>query len=313
MTEKWKPVVPDEQIEDFIHQYCNDFTALERAGRYDPITGRDKEIDDTILILLQKGRKNAVLLAPAGVGKTALVVGLAQRIVRGDVPDYLKNARVIELDLARMAAGTNGPAEFQARFIPLCKGMAERYHRKDIPRTILFLDEIHQIMPNCLGSSYKGLSDVMKPYLTVGDLLVIGATTLDEFRMYVAQDAALDRRFQKVFLQPPNVVETYRILQAIRPGYQKHHNVTVSNENLLLIARLTDEHMHRRNQPDKSIITMDSAMAYHVKEFGTGQEIAPESIYYMVARETGINKSALHDDNKLADIKKQVEELEKAG
>ncbi len=308
--ENWDPVVSDEQLEHFIKEYCNDFTAMERAGRYDPITGRDKEIDDSILILLQKGRKNVCLLAPAGVGKTALVVGLAQRIVAEDVPDYLINSRVIEVDLARMAAGTTGPAEFQARFIPLCKGVAERYHRKDIPRTIIFLDEIHQIMPTCKGSSYAGLSDVMKPYLTVGDLLVIGATTLDEFRQYVAQDPAMDRRFQKVFLKPPTVPETYRILQALRPGFEKHHQVTVSNEQLLLIAKLTDEHMRKRNQPDKSIITMDAAMAYHVKEIGINQELALDSIYYMVARETGLNKNAMHDERKVQENIKEVAAIE---
>lgn len=311
MTENWKPVVSDEEIEDFIFKYCNDFTALERMGRYDPITGRERETDETILILLQKGRKNAVLLAPAGVGKTALVVGLAQRIVAGNVPDYLKNSRVLELDLARMAAGTNGPAEFQGRFIPLCKGIAERFHRKDQQRIILFIDEIHQIMPTCLGSSYKGLSDVMKPYLTVGDLMVIGATTLDEFRMYVALDPALDRRFQKVFLQPPNVQETYRIMQALRGGYEKHHNVRVLNEHLLLIAKLTEEHMRKRNQPDKSIITMDASMAYHVQKHGTNQDLSLESIYYMVGRETGLNKTALHDETKVLEIKKEVADLEK--
>ena len=313
MTENWDPLVPDDELEEFFRLYCNDFTALDKQNRYDPITGRDREIDEAILILLQKGRKNVVLLAPAGVGKTALAVGLAQRINRGDVPDYMKDARVLEIDLARMASGTSGPAEFQARFIPLCKGVAERYHRKDLPRTILFIDEIHQIMPNCEGSSYKGLSDVMKPYLTVGDLMVIGATTLDEFRMYVALDPALDRRFQKVFLQPPNVQETYRILQAVKPGYEKHHGVTVPNELLMLIVHLTNEHMRQRMQPDKAIITMDAAMAYHVKEHGTDQDISIESVYYMVGRETGLNKSALHDERKITAIEEQVKKIETEG
>ncbi|MCK5284044.1 MAG: ATP-dependent Clp protease ATP-binding subunit [Alphaproteobacteria bacterium] len=310
MTEKWEPLVSDEDLEDIIKIYCNDFTALERAGRYDPITGRDKEIDDALLILLQKGRKNVCFLAPAGVGKTAAVVGIAQRIVRGDVPDYLKNSRVLEVDLARMAAGTSSPAEFQSRFIPLCKGVAERYHNPDNPRIILFIDEVHQIMPSCEGSSYKGLSDVMKPYLTVGDLMVIGATTLDEFRMYVSSDPALDRRFQKIFLNPPNVIETYRILQALRPGFEKHHKVKISNEQLMLIVKLTNEHMRKRNQPDKSIITMDAAMAHHVKEFATNKELALESIYYMVGRETGLNKSALHDERKIEETNKEVKKLE---
>jgi ATP-dependent Clp protease ATP-binding subunit ClpA len=313
MSNQWSYVVTNGELENLYMKFCTDFTMLARQGRYGPITGRDKEVDETILILLQKGRKNAVLLAPAGVGKTAMVVALAQRIVAGDVPDYLQEARVLEVDMARMAAGTTGPAEFQERFIPLCKGVAERYHDPALPRTILFLDEIHQIMPNCEGSSYAGLSDVMKPYLTAGDLMVIGATTLDEFRMYVATDPALDRRFQKVFLSVPNVIETYNILKSLRPSHEKHHGVTISNNSLMTIVYLTDEHMRRRNQPDKSIITMDASMAYHVKTFGRDKEVTLESIYYMVGRETGLNKQALHDEKKIQRIMKHVEEIEGLG
>lgn len=310
MTEQWQYLVTNSELEDLITLYCNDFTANARAGRYGPITGRDREVDETILILLQKGRKNAVLLAPAGVGKTAMVVALAQKIAGGEMPDYLRDARVLEIDLARMAAGTSSSADFQERFIPLCKGIAERYYNPENPRIILFIDEIHQIMPNCEGSSYKGLSDVMKPYLTAGDLMVIGATTLDEFRMYVATDPALDRRFQKVFLNVPNVVETYRIMKSIRPGFEKHHGVTISNIMLMLIIHLTEEHMRKRNQPDKSIITMDSAMAYHVKTNGRGTDVDMTSVYYMVGRETGLNKQALHDEKKYHRIIKQVMQIE---
>ena len=305
-----KFTVTDDDLEEMIFKYCRDFTALERKGRFDPITGREKEIDDTILILLQKGRKNVALLAPAGVGKTALCVGLAQRIVKGDVPDYLKNARLLEVDMASMAAGTSTPAEFQGRFIPLCRGIAERYHHPEYPKMVMFLDEMHTLMPTCTGSGYAGLSEVMKPYLTVGDLHVVGATTLDEFRIYVAEDPALDRRFQKIFLRQPNVLETYRILQALRPGYEKHHKVTMSNDLLLLIVKLTNEHMRKRNQPDKSIITMDAAMAYQVKEHGTGTEVSLESMYYMVGRETGLNTKALHDEKKVHENTEEVKDIE---
>ncbi|HBR69103.1 MAG TPA: ATP-dependent Clp protease ATP-binding subunit, partial [Rhodospirillaceae bacterium] len=242
MTEQWHYLVTNEELEELFRKYCTDFTALAKQGRFGPISGRDTEVDETILILLQKGRKNAVLLAPAGVGKTAMVVALAQKIADDKVPEYLRGARVLEVDLARMAAGTNGPADFQERFIPLCKGVAERFHHPSNPRIILFIDEIHQIMPNCTGSAYKGLSDDMKPYLTAGDMMVLGATTLDEFRLYVATDPALDRRFQKVFLKVPNTVETYNILKALRPGFEKHHQVKISNVLLLLIVHLTDEH-----------------------------------------------------------------------
>ena len=313
MSEQWNYSVTNDELEELIRLYCTDFTQLARMGRYGPITGRDQEVDETILILMQRGRKNAVLLAPAGVGKTAMVVALAQKIAADDVPDYLLDARVIEIDMARMAAGTNSPAEFQERFIPICKGVAERYHNPENPRMILFMDEIHQIMPNCVGSSYAGLSDVMKPYLTAGDLMVIGATTLDEFRMYVATDPALDRRFQKVFLSVPNTVETYNILKSLRPSHEEHHGVSISNNNLMTIVQLTDEHMRKRNQPDKAIITMDAAMAYHVKIHGRGTETTLESIYYMVGRETGLNKQALHDEKKIQRIMKQVAEIEGEG
>lgn len=310
MTKNWDYSVSDEQMEELIKNYCTDFTALEKEGRYGPITGRDKEISDCVLILLQKGRKNVCFLAPAGVGKTAAVVGLAQTIVAGNVPDYLHDARVLEVDLARMASGTTSRAEFQDRFLPLCKGVAERYHNPDNRRIILFLDEMHQIMPNCIGSSYAGLSDTMKPYLTAGDLLMIGATTLDEFRMYVAQDPAMDRRFQKVFLKVPNIPETYSIMKALRPGLEKHHNVTIPNELLMLIVHLTEEHMRKRNQPDKSIITADAALAYHVMHVGINQDLTYDSIYYMVARETGLNAKAMHDEKLIRKINEEVAIIE---
>lgn len=310
MTDKWDYLVSEEQLEDLIRNYCTDFTALARSGRYPPITGRDPEIDDCILILLQRGRKNCCFLAPAGVGKTAAVVGLAQRIVAEKVPDYLKNARVLEVDLARMASGTSSRAEFQARLMPFCKGVAERYHDPDRPRFILFLDEIHQIMPSCVGSSYAGMSDTVKPYLTAGDLLVLGATTLDEYRMYVESDPALDRRFQKVFLKIPNADETYQILKGLRPSHEKHHKVSVPDHLLYHIVKLTEEHMRKRNQPDKSIITLDASMAFHVREHGVGSTLSVESIYHMVGRETKLNKIALHDEKKLQEVIEHVDILE---
>lgn len=293
MTTALKYKVSDEELEDLIHKYCRDFTALAAMGRFDPITGRDEEIEQTILILLQKGRKNVALLAPAGVGKTALCAGLAQKIVSGNVPDYLQNARLLEIDLASMAGGTSGPAEFQGRFLPLCRGIAERYHDPKYPKTILFIDEMHTIMPSCDGSSYAGLSEVMKPYLTVGDLNVIGATTLDEFRIYIAVDPALDRRFQKVFLSVPNVSQTIEILKNLRAGYEKHHGITVPDMAIETIVNLTEQHMRKRNQPDKSIIMMDASMAHHVQKHGRGGELNMESVYYMISKETGIHAGAL--------------------
>jgi len=299
MTAAWAPVVADAELERLIAAYGNDFTADARAGRFDPITGRDAELDDLVLILLQRGRKNAVLLGPAGVGKTALVTGLAQRVAAGEVPDLLAGARLIEIDMARMAAGTDGPAAFQGRFIPLCKGVAERARAPGAVRTILFVDEMHQIMPSCRGSAYAGLSDVMKPYLTAGDLMVIGATTLDEYREYVARDPALDRRFQRITLRVPSAAETRAILDALAPRYEAHHGVEVPRALRALIVELTEAHLRRRNQPDKSIVTMDAAMARHVQARGRGGVLEAESVYHMVAREAGITPAALDDPARL--------------
>ena len=288
-------LVSDEQLEELIHQYCNDFTAFSEQGRFDPIVGRDEEIDQTILILLQKGRKNVCYLAPAGVGKTALVVGLAQRVASGKVPDYLKGARVLEIDLASMAAGTDSPADFQARMIPLARGVAERYHEPEYPKYVMFIDEIHTIMPTCTGSGYRGLSEVMKPYLTVGDLHVLGATTIDEFKVHVAEDPALNRRFQKIHLRIPTPSETMVILEALRGGLEKHHHVSIPDECLDLTVRLTQEHMRNRNQPDKSIISLDAACAYHVMTNGRGGELTKDSVKYMIGKETNLNPRAFDD------------------
>jgi ATP-dependent Clp protease ATP-binding subunit ClpA len=294
MTKAKNFVVSDEELENMLHKYCRDFTNLVRIGRFsDPITGRDEEIDQTILILLQKGRKNAALLAPAGVGKTAMVVGLAQTIVKGNVPDYLKDCRIIELELPSMAAGTESIAEFQGRFIPVCKGLAERYHDPDYPKFVMFIDEMHTIMPTCMGSSYKGLSEVLKPWMTMGDLHIIGATTLDEYRQYVAQDPAMDRRFQRVTLKVPNAKETVDIMHALRGGYEKHHGIKIPDSEVARIVRLTEEHLRRRNQPDKSIVMMDAACAYHVKMHGRGGDLSREAIYYMIGKECGVHASAL--------------------
>ena len=294
-AKKYNFKVPQDELEALLGQYCRNFTSLAKQGRFDPIVGRDAEIDNVILILLQRNRKNACLLAPAGVGKTALVVGLAQAIVAGRVPDYLKDAQVLELDMPAMAAGTYSPAEFQARFIPICHGIAERYHHPEFPRYILFIDEIHTIMPTVKGSAYAGLSEVMKPYLTVGDLHVLGATTLDEFRMYVAVDPALDRRFQKVNLKMPSSEETIKILEGVRPNYERHHKLTIPDECILEVVKLTDEHMRKRTQPDKSIITMDAACAWHNMFRGENRTLTLESVHMMVARETGLHPGALSD------------------
>lgn len=283
----------DAELDALIHKYCTDFTENARNDVYDPITGREREIKETVLILLQKGRKNVMLQAPAGVGKTALCIGLAQDIVKDNVPDSLKGARILELDLAAMSAGTDSISEFQGRIVPLLKGISERYGNPDYPKFILFIDEIHQIMPSCEGSSYRGLSEVLKPYLTAGALSVIGATTKDEYRIYVGVDPAMDRRFQKVDLTIPSDAQTFAILQNLAPRYTKHHGIDIDDDALRVIVHLTSHHIRKRNQPDKSIITMDAALAWQVMHNGQGGKLSLPNIYQIISRETGIHADAI--------------------
>lgn len=295
MASDVKYKISDAELEELMEKYCRNYTKMAEMGRFDKIVGRDTEIDQVMLILLQRNRKNACMLAPAGVGKTALVAGLAQAVVADRVPSYLKGAQIIELDMPAMAAGTNSPGEFQARFNPICRGIAERYHDPDLPRYVIFIDEIHTIMPTAKGSAYSGLSEVMKPYMTVGDLHILGATTLDEFRMYVAVDPAMDRRFQKVNLSMPTADETRQILRGIRPSYEKHHKLTIPDELIDEVVKLTEEYMRKRSQPDKSIITMDAACAWHNMFRGKDRTLCIEAIYMMVAKETGMNPNAFSD------------------
>ncbi len=296
MSKDYKYKISDEELANLLEKYCRNYTKMAEIGRFDKIVGRDTEIDQVMLILLQRNRKNACMLAPAGVGKTALVAGLAQAVVADRVPSYLKGAQIIELDMPAMAAGTNSPGEFQARFNPICRGIAERYHDPDLPRYVIFIDEIHTIMPTAKGSAYSGLSEVMKPYMTVGDLHILGATTLDEFRMYVAVDPAMDRRFQKVNLSMPTADETRQILRGIRPSYEKHHKLTIPDEMIDEVVKLTEEYMRKRSQPDKSIITMDAACAWHNMFRGKDRTLCIEAVYMMVAKETGMNPNAFSDN-----------------
>lgn len=296
MSTDYQYTIPQEELDQLLDKYCRNYTKMAEMGRFDKIVGRDTEIDQVMLILLQRNRKNACMLAPAGVGKTALVAGLAQAVVADRVPEYLKGAQILELDMPAMAAGTNSPGEFQARFNPICRGIAERYHNPDLPRYVLFIDEIHTIMPTAKGSAYAGLSEVMKPYMTVGDLHILGATTLDEFRMYVALDPAMDRRFQKVNLNMPTAAETLEILKGIRPSYEKHHKLSIPDECLTEVVKLTEEHMRKRSQPDKSIITMDAACAWHNMFRSSERTLCMDAVYMMVAKETGMNPNAFTDE-----------------
>ncbi|HAU29523.1 MAG TPA: ATP-dependent Clp protease ATP-binding subunit [Rhodospirillaceae bacterium] len=286
-------VVPDDIFENLVFNYTRDITHQAREGRFDPIVGREKEIQDIILILLQRGRKNVAVLGSAGVGKTAIFVKLAQVINEGKVPEYLKNARVIELEMSSLAAGTLSRSEFEGRLLPIIKGAAERNATKELPPIIFAIDEMHTIMRSSDASSASGVADILKPYLTAGDLHVLGATTKDEFRDFVAKDPALDRRFQKIHLEQPSSAESLKILHGIRPFYEKHFDITVSDECLEKIVEWTTKFMPRRTHPDKDIITLDVSCARQILFVGKGTALDLNYIRETIAVEIGLIAAAI--------------------
>jgi len=285
-------VISDEELNGLLARYTRDFTAQDRAGKFDPITGRDDEIHTLILILLQRLRKNAMLLGPAGVGKTALFVGLAQIINQNKVPKLLQGARVIELEMSMIGAGSSSRAELEGRLIPIVKGVAERNASGLFPPIIFCIDEIHQMMISFKSSSYSGLADLLKPFLTNGDLLVVGATTREEYDEYVKQEPAIDRRFQKVFMDVPDVEATITILQNMKKNFEKHYGFSISDRAIKRIVILTDRYIRNRNNPDKSIICLDQACAQATIK-GITDELDDDSISVAIAAEAGINALAL--------------------
>jgi ATP-dependent Clp protease ATP-binding subunit ClpA len=289
---KHKFAISDEELEGLVNRYTRDFTAQDRAGRFDPISGREKELDNVVLILLQRMRKNVMLLGPAGVGKTALFVGLAQRINQGRVPDMLKGSRLIELEMAMIGAGSSSRAELEGRLIPIVKGVAERNATKQGPPIIFCIDEIHQLMITFKSSSYSGIADLLKPHLTTGDLFVCGATTREEYDDYVKQEPAIDRRFQKVTLEVPDVPMTIEIIKHLRANFESHYGFTISDRAVERIVKLTDRFIRNRNNPDKSLIVMDQACAYALTR-GVKDTLDDESIAIALGTEANVNPKAI--------------------
>jgi ATP-dependent Clp protease ATP-binding subunit ClpA len=289
-----KFVISDEELEGLLNRYTRDITAQVRAGKFDPITGRDEEIDQMTLILLQRLRKNVMLLGGAGVGKTALFIGLAQWVQQNRVPAMLKDARIIELEMSMIGAGSQSRAELEGRLIPIVKGVAERNATQLTPPIIFCIDEIHQLMLAFKASSFGGIADLMKPYLTVGDLYVIGATTREEYEDYVTVEPAIDRRFQKISLSTPDVKMTLGILMNLKGNFEKHYKIDISRDACVRIVKLTDKFIRNRNNPDKSILALDHACARYIKAGGT-QSLDAVSIEAAVASEAGIDAGALSE------------------
>jgi len=229
-------------------------TAMAKAQQLDPVIGREKEIERVIQILSRRTKNNPALIGEPGVGKTAITEGLAQRIVRGDVPEVLRNKRVVQLDLAALVAGTKYRGEFEERM----KKVMEEI-RKAQGEVVLFVDELHTLVGAGAAEGAIDASNILKPSLSRGELQCIGATTLDEYRKYVERDAALERRFAPILVAEPNVEQTVEILRGLRERYEAHHGVKISDEALVAAASLADKYISDRFLPDKAIDLMDEA------------------------------------------------------
>jgi ATP-dependent Clp protease ATP-binding subunit ClpC len=236
-------------------QYSRDLTALAAAGRLDPVIGRENEIQRVVQILSRRTKNNPCLIGEPGVGKTAIVEGLAIRIVSGKVPFTVRNKRVLTLDLSGMIAGSKYRGEFEERIKKIIKEVT------DDGNIILFLDEMHTLIGAGGAEGAIDASNILKPSLARGELQLIGATTIDEFHKYVEKDAALERRFQPILVEEPTQEETVGILHGIAHKYEEHHHVTITDEAIEAAAKLSDRYINDRNLPDKAIDLMDEASA----------------------------------------------------
>ncbi len=239
-----------------LEKYSRDLTRMAQEGKLDPVIGRDTEILRVIQILSRRTKNNPVLIGEAGVGKTAIVEGLAQKIVSGDVPEILQGKKIVSLDLAGMLAGSRFRGEFEERL----KATIEEVQRAE-GEIVLFIDELHQVVGAGAAQGALDAGNMMKPALARGELHAIGATTLDEYRQHIEKDSALDRRFAPVFVDEPSVEDTIEMLYGLRDRYEAHHKVTISDEAIESSVRLAARYINDRKLPDKAIDLLDEAAA----------------------------------------------------
>src|SRR5271167_3641086 len=247
-----------------LERYARDLTEQARRGKLDPVIGRDEEIRRVVQVLSRRTKNNPVLIGEPGVGKTAIVEGLAQRIISGDVPEVLKNKRVVSLDLGAMLAGAKYRGEFEDRLKAVLKEIEQSQGQ-----IVLFIDELHTLVGAGAAEGAIDASNMLKPALARGELRAIGATTLNEYRKHIEKDAALERRFQIVFVGEPNVEDTIAILRGLKEKYEAHHKIRIKDSAIVAAATLSHRYISDRFLPDKAIDLVDEAAAALAIQIGS--------------------------------------------
>src|SRR5512143_2850050 len=291
-----------------LERYGRDLTAEARRGKLDPVIGRDEEIRRVIQILTRRTKNNPALIGEPGVGKTAIVEGLAQRIVNGDVPEGLKKKRLIQLDMGALVAGAKYRGEFEERLKAVLKEITE-----SAGEVLLFVDEMHTVVGAGAAEGSMDASNMLKPMLARGELHLIGATTLDEYRKYIEKDPALERRFQPVLVEEPSVEDTISILRGLKGRYEVHHGVRITDPAVIAAATLSNRYITDRQLPDKAIDLIDEAAARLRTEIDSKpqalDEVDRQIMQMEIEREALKKEKDKASKERLASIEKELADL----